>query len=327
LNDEEIEAARDQWIAERRNYAAYGSFLEEHLISLVRGLGIYAEVSSRAKDVHSLVKKLLAKRHHTYDTIPDKVGVRVAVRYRSELRVVEDAIKKDFGFSGADDKALALGDNMLGYQCIHIDGLCFKGNNDAGGKYPATTFKAELQLRTLAQHLWADMSHDTFYKNDTSIAQLPEDLRRRVHLMAGLLEVADREFDAMNREMPVQPEGRLLRELEKLYYRLSVQKPDIDLSLDVIRLLMPLYRGESESEIMGSHVIPRFNSSETLLRHIYSNEDGDYDNASAFLFQPEALLIYDCLKTDPDATLSVWNRRYPIKELERVATAFGLSLG
>lgn len=325
MTQEEIEFARDRWVNERDSYIQFGEFLKNELSLIVRRLGIYAEVSSRAKEVHSLVKKLIIKPHHSYETLPDKVGVRVAVRYRSELPIVEAAIKDQFDFSQADDKARALGDNMLGYQSIHIDRLCLKGGGMAE-QFPADKFVAELQLRTLGQHLWADISHDTFYKNDSSVALLSEDLRRRVHLMAGVLEVADREFDAMNREIPIQVEGRLLRELEKLYYQLAVRKPDIELSLAVIRLLMPLYRGQTEQEIMSSHVIPSFDSSQAMLRHVYINHAGDYDNTSAFLFQPEALLIYDCLKTDPDATVSAWNHRFPTKELERVATAFGLSL-
>jgi hypothetical protein len=144
--------------------------------------------------------------------------------------------------------------------------------------------------------------------------------------MAGLVEVADREFDTMNSELPARPEVVLLKELEKLYYQLTAQRPNTELSLDVIQLLMPLYRGESESEIMQSHIAPTFAKSEGMLRHIYSNPDGDYDDASAFLFQPEVLLIYDCLRRDPDATLAAWNNMFPARELERIATVFGLAV-
>ena len=46
----------------------------------------------------------------------------------------------------------------------------------------------------------------------------------------------------------------------------------------------------------------------------------------AFLFQPEALLIYNLLSSSRDKTRKVWNEHYPERELERIANAFGVSL-
>jgi ppGpp synthetase/RelA/SpoT-type nucleotidyltranferase len=46
------------------------------------------------------------------------------------------------------------------------------------------TFWAELQVRTLAQRLWSEMSHDTVYKNDGMVAKLAPDVQRLVVLMA-----------------------------------------------------------------------------------------------------------------------------------------------
>jgi hypothetical protein len=126
--------------------------------------------------------------------------------------------------------------------------------------------------------------------------------------------------------LPNIPGAHLFKGLETLYYRLTAEKPNIELSLEVIELLLPLYQGESEEEIMQRHVSPTFTAHEAALRHVYSNPEGDYSDASAFLFQPEALLLYDRLQNDPDRTLAAWNSKFPPRELERVAVAFGLSL-
>src|ERR1700688_1296455 len=67
--------------------------------------------------------------------------------------------------------------------------------------YPPNTFWAELEVRTLAQHVWCEMSHDSVYKNDEMVAALPDDIKRRVNLMAGQIEVADREFDRLDSEL------------------------------------------------------------------------------------------------------------------------------
>jgi ppGpp synthetase/RelA/SpoT-type nucleotidyltranferase len=326
MNTTGTEEARAKWISERPKYVEFSELIKARLGGAVKSLGVYADVSARAKEVHSLVKKLLIKSHHTYESLPDKVGARIVVRYLAELPVVLRELEKRFAFIAADDKAKKLARDRVGYLTIHVDGLCLQQADPAAVEFPPQQFFVELQLRTLAQHLWAEISHDAFYKNDELVESLSEDLQRRVFLMAGLIEVADREINRMNSELPDRPGAHLFKNLETLYYRLSARKPNVELSLEVINLLLPLYHGESEKDIMNSHVAPVFATSEELLRHVYSNPNGDFDEASAFLFQPEALLLYDRLKSDPDGTLAVWNQKFPTKELERVATAFGLSL-
>jgi putative GTP pyrophosphokinase len=53
---------------------------------------------------------------------------------------------------------------------------------------------AEIQVRTILQHAWAEIEHDIQYKSTTAI---PEEIRRRFMALAGMLEVADREFEAI----------------------------------------------------------------------------------------------------------------------------------
>jgi hypothetical protein len=53
---------------------------------------------------------------------------------------------------------------------------------------------AEVQVRTILQHAWAEIEHDIQYKSTIAI---PEEIRRRFMALAGMLEVADREFQAI----------------------------------------------------------------------------------------------------------------------------------
>jgi ppGpp synthetase/RelA/SpoT-type nucleotidyltranferase len=52
-------------------------------------------------------------------------------------------------------------------------------------------------VRTILQHAWAEIEHDIQYK---SARALPPALRRRLAALAGLLEIADREFQAIRDE-------------------------------------------------------------------------------------------------------------------------------
>jgi len=56
---------------------------------------------------------------------------------------------------------------------------------------------AEIQVRTILQHAWAEIEHDIQYK---AISALPTRVRRRFASLAGLIEIADREFQAIDDE-------------------------------------------------------------------------------------------------------------------------------
>jgi ppGpp synthetase/RelA/SpoT-type nucleotidyltranferase len=321
----DIEQARADWIQVRPEYREFADLLRGRLSGIAQELGIYAEVSAREKEVHSLVKKLIRKPHLAYETLPDKVGARVIVRYRSELEPVERRVKERFRFVGVENKADALGLDKVGYLSIHVDGVGLKDQDPAIAQFAPDRFFAEVQIRTFGQHLWSEVSHDTFYKNDDMVNKLPADLQRRVHLTAGLVEVADREFDRMYDEARPTQAVEVFSELEKLYYSVASKRPDVELSLEVIDHVLPLYGGLSAKDILGQHVVPAFDAHREELAAIYSDPDNNYENASAFFFQPEAILLYERLRHDRDQLLLKWNERFPGRELIRVAENFGFS--
>lgn len=321
----QIEEARARWILERPLFDEFAVLVDSRLRSLVGAAGVSAGVSTRAKEVYGLVKKLIAKSHLNYDTMPDKVGARIIVRYRSELTILLDLVRENFSVDTVEDTSARLSVDRVGYQGIHVDGLALLESDELCVRFPRQKFFAELQLRTMSQHLWSEISHDSFYKNDEMLQALPFDLQRRVHLMAGQVEVADREFERMNSEIPSDPVARVFKSLEPVYYTLSAQKPNIELSVDVIKALLPLYQSVDVGSV-SARILGRYRSSEQMFQSVYSNPDNLGTLAAAFLFQPEALMIYDCLLTDRDQTVRRWNEQFPTEELERVAALFGISL-
>jgi ppGpp synthetase/RelA/SpoT-type nucleotidyltranferase len=320
----DLEAARAAWVSERPLFAKFGKLLEVRISKGVRKLGIPAEVTSRAKEIDSLVKKLLLKPKHSYDSLPDKVGVRVVIKFLADEPKVQALLSKCFDHDPPDNKARDRGEKEVGYLSVHLDHTRLKPNDDAIVSFPATKFFAEVQLRTLAQHLWAEMSHDDVYKNDKTVKALPGDLIRRINLMAGQVEVADREFDRINSEIQKDDAFELLKALEKNYFKLTTRRPNPELSITAIRLLLKRFKGMPTAEVIGQ-INETFERNAGFLEDVYQDPDRQSD-PSAFLFQPEALMIYDRLLDDPDETLRVWNEEFPASELERVANNFGISL-
>ncbi len=127
--------------------------------------------------------------------ITDQIGARVityvtgdvaavADLIADQLRVVED---KDLGRETASE-------GRFGYVSRHLQVAldpAWLGDLPVDGvRVPS----AQIQIRTVLQHAWAQFEHDIRYKG-TVPESLAPDLDRRFTLAAGLLELADREFE------------------------------------------------------------------------------------------------------------------------------------
>ena len=125
-------------------------------------------------------------------------------------------IEREFTVSERTDKAAELMDEgKFGYQSIHfiVEMHPNRIRLPEYQRYRALVF--EIQVRTILQHSWAEMEHDIQYK---STAVIPTAIRRRFIALAGLLEIADREFQAL------QDEDEVLRQQA----RASVQVGELD---------------------------------------------------------------------------------------------------
>jgi ppGpp synthetase/RelA/SpoT-type nucleotidyltranferase len=316
VND--LEQARKRWLAEAAGFEAFGKLLESRLSGIVRTLGVHASISSRPKEIDSLLKKLIRKPHKTYADLNDKVGARVIVQYKPDVDAVVRLSSERLVCSSPDDKAGELEADRVGYLSVHLE-VTLRHDDPAVVDFPPETYRAELQVRTLAQHLWSEMSHDVTYKSDTL---LPGEIRRRVFLLAGLVEIADNEFTRLEHdvaELPNMPELRILRALERQYYKLTSRVGDPELSIAVIKALLPLYSNVPEWQ---SHFERLFAEREAIFRAVFDNDDPD---RSAFLYQPEVLMIYEQLRADEIGLRRQWVKHFGERELERLAIVFGVS--
>ncbi|GAB3990850.1 DUF429 domain-containing protein [Nocardioides marmoraquaticus] len=149
----------------------------------------YLSVTSRAKTVASYAEK--ARRTAPdgtplYDDpgrqITDVVGLRVITYVQRDVDAVAGLLGADLHV--IDDRDMGRETaraGRFGYSSRHLlvetdDGVV-----------------AQVQVRTVLQHAWAEFEHDIRYKG-TVPAELSSDFDRRFTLAAGLLELADQEF-------------------------------------------------------------------------------------------------------------------------------------
>lgn len=164
-------------------------------------------IEARAKAVDSCGRKASApseedpnrpKYPNPLADITDLAGARVITFFPRALQAVDSVIRKEFDVTERSDKAQVLiKEERFGYASVHYL-VRLKDNRTALHEY--NRFKglvAEIQVRTILQHAWAEMEHDIQYK---SVDTIPTDIRRRFMALAGMLEIADREFQAIQNE-------------------------------------------------------------------------------------------------------------------------------
>lgn len=307
---EDLQAARQRWQQEQPRYEAFLDAATAALEGLLRQNGVYGQVNKRIKSADSLLKKLLLKPHHTYDTLSDKAAVRVVVRYASEIPAVRAIIESKFVILKMDDKTAELAPDQFRYQGIHYDVRL-----SAGSEY--ADLQLEIQLCTLAQNLWSKLSHDLSYK---TVMDLPNAVRRQANSLSALLEVVDREFDLIIQAIRGLPNAgalRTLAALERCFFRISPTEYAKDLSVEVITVLTNLY--PPQLDLAGAHFGEFTDDHAAKLAHVLLQNPG----RSLFLSQPEVIMIFDLLELDEFQLQHRWNKSFPAPELEQLAILWG----
>lgn len=166
----------------------------------VRGIS-FLTVEGRVKTSDGIVNKIRRKKYKDAESqMTDISGVRVIVYFESDVARVSEVVSKCFRVDEDNslDKSSLLSVDRIGYRSVHY--VCDIGDERAAlPEFEGMKgLKFEIQVRTVLQHAWAEISHDRSYKFS---GQLPKEIERDLFLYAGLLEVADKGFDKISKSI------------------------------------------------------------------------------------------------------------------------------
>jgi putative GTP pyrophosphokinase len=189
----------------------------------------FISVTGRTKDRDAALEKIKRKGYRSPETeLTDLSGIRVIAFSETDVKTAAALIEKTFEIDKANslDQDSLLAANQLGYRSVHY--VCKLGAVRSAlpefSVLAGLTF--EVQIRTVLQHAWAELSHDRSYK---FAGKLPREIERRIYLFAGMLEIADRGFD------------ELARDIEGYASRIAAQSDAGEIEGEIDSISLPLF--------------------------------------------------------------------------------------
>ncbi|MEQ7128175.1 DUF429 domain-containing protein [Actinopolymorpha sp. B11F2] len=189
--------------------------LVAHVTTLLDDAGInYLSVTGRAKSVSSFAGK--ADRNVAGEPlyadplkeITDQIGIRVITYVHGDVTAVADLLRDQFFV--LDDRDMGqetASEGRFGYASRHLL-VALEAVREPDPSYHAPRERrAQVQVRTVLQHAWAEFEHAIRYKGTIPEEHVP-DLNRRFTLAAGLLELADREFSLIQDRLQTTATGQ-----------------------------------------------------------------------------------------------------------------------
>lgn len=190
----------EQWYEKNKVlYEQFSQEIEEIITKILKKQGIpYQSVSHRVKEKDSYLNKCRKEKYlNPVEEITDLSGIRVIAYTNQDVQKICDILQTEFlvDRENSVNKSQNLETDKVGYRSFHFI-LQLNENRLNLAEYSAyKALKCEVQVRTLLQHAWAEIEHDRNYK---FAGVLPDDIKRRFHLVAGVLEMMDSEFDRLS---------------------------------------------------------------------------------------------------------------------------------
>lgn len=162
-------------------------------------------IEARAKSIDSFRNKLEKENENggpkytqPLIEITDLAAVRVITYTIDDITEITKFVDSNFAVIEKRDVGEERAEQgQFGYRSIHYLVQLTEDRLSLPDYSAFSGLTCEIQVRTVLQHAWAEMEHDIQYKGS---ANIPKTVKRKFLSLAGLLEIADREFASIQRE-------------------------------------------------------------------------------------------------------------------------------
>jgi len=190
------------------SYVLYAKTLRALLQKMADKYDSTAIVQTRPKSISSFAEKIVRKWPKYQDPLnqlTDLCGGRIITHTQSQVKDICKLIEENFliDWDNSVDVKQRLKPSEFGYLSVHYI-IQFKPGDFLEKEYgimiPEEVFglKAEIQVRTILEHAWANLYHEWVYKNEFEV---PKKMQREMAGIAARLEAADNSFSGVQEEL------------------------------------------------------------------------------------------------------------------------------
>lgn len=317
---EEVRAA---YIKERPVYQELCDNGRELLRGGLRETGLRGEVDGRVKDLVSYLRKMLRKPEYLSGERPiqDKAGLRIVLPYFDEEESVRGVIGRFFNIDEREETVERLGADRLGYLAVHYIVRIREEFLDEEKRTLFDGLQIEVQVGSIAQRAWAEVSHELIYKG---AVEVPVAYQRIINRLVALMEVFDSEVARAREEIAQLPGfevAPLISELDRELLRFSGRDPDRGLSQRIVPPLARLY-GEEPGAVFATRIEPWIKDNRESLAGLYENYEENFE-VNPLFYQPEVFLIFERADNDPAGLASAWPEEIPRELLLSLTELWG----
>lgn len=222
-------------------YSDFSEKLELLIREILKNAGQKVHsITSRTKQRDSFSRKIKPQEssYREIADITDIAGVRIITYFEDDVDVVAEIVKREFilDMDNSIDKREALEPDRFGYLSLHY--VVELDDNRTGlieyKRFPH--LKAEIQIRSILQHAWAEIEHDLGYKTKLSI---PKEIRRQFSRVAGLLEIADNEFISIRKKLDDYSKS-VVKKIEKSPGDVEINSASLKAFINTSRIVVEL---------------------------------------------------------------------------------------
>lgn len=252
------QGVRDEFLALVPELDKWGKYVDEVLCEYLNGAftsceHIQMKPSHRVKNVDSYCEKVLIRKPKKYPLLEttDKVGTRVVLLDTTDVNKVCDFIEKCDKWQVKEhakdiDNIILEHPEEFTYQSDHY---IVKPKESYKTNCDRNLLTCEIQVRTILQHAYAEISHDTMYKKDVTLSN---QYKRMLASSMAFLEAADEKFVQIYNGLKEYNDDRTTfqKHLIQAYKTVIVDYDEENYNVEITLPLMRLFEENILTEFM-----------------------------------------------------------------------------
>jgi len=237
-----LEALKDSYEVSKSLYELLCDEVDKQLNYLLEqeGIVLATPITGRVKIWSSIVKKCEKYKIEPKNIVEinDVAGLRVISLFQRDINKICTIINDNFNVIRMENTSERLSENQFGYGSIHFEVTPREEWFQVPTLKRLQGLSIEIQVRTVAQHIWAAASHKLQYKQESHV---PVPLRRSINRTAAILEMVDLEFERLLNERDTYIEDIIDRPSEDATLNIEILK-------DVLDNIFPVENKDIEEE-------------------------------------------------------------------------------